>query len=651
MPGAEHARSGAGDATPGQPAHPLGRARVPATASRSPVGAAGAVELRPDPVLVVAICGRRDVDLTGEDAGRLGHAADALFAALADECARIVAADSDLFGSMPARLRIVTNLTGGADLVVATAAQRTGAEIRVVLPYDPAIRGAEMPDVAVAAMFTDLMAGAGDPFVLDGSPGVPQAHERAAAAILDASDILVAVWADGLGRGRDPTGDIVQEAVDRRMPVLLLPERQEDGVALIDDPDELLLPPVAADLPRVAFGENIDRVLGRAFAPPVSPHERRALREWLDEPRRLTSHRPEYRLLLKLAEARRHGSHLLSQPEEWRQAQISAERVSKAAGQAVERLEALSARVEVVAGFYGEQVRSGIVARYILAAFGSIMVAVFALVAPGFGFAWLLIQAAIAVVTIAEARVSDRRRWNERWLDYRSLAERLRCDRFLQPIGIATVRLDAQTSAEDPAWMRWMHIRHLRTHWAGGRIAPDVVKTATRHLVEVEIPSQIGYHEGAVVRARSLSRRLRILGVGAVAAALAACFGLMAVRASGDSSQSLYAVMQVMLIVLPAIYLAANGLRAEAGFDLAASRSEQALGTLHRVRRRIEARPATFDRLVQASRAAAAAMILDTVDWRIGVQRSRQPYRAASPDRPSSVPAPAVTPGSEYPRR
>ncbi len=592
-----------------------------------PAASPAEAPLRPDPVLAIAVIGHQGFGPEGEDAERLAREARQVFAALDADTARIAAENAALYGPSPPRLRVVTGLRDGADLVIAAAALEAGLEIRAVLPGPPALCRAALASDAARRLFDEILAAAPEPFFLCGDPAQPADRARAGASLIDRADLLLAFWNRKAGWSRAGTASLVQEAVDRRLPVLVLPQRPGDAVTVIDDPDELLLPAHAADLPHVSFALNRDRVLARAFAPPASAYEKRALAEYLVEPLRPQSHRFEYRLFLALARRRAPGSLGLPQSEEWARARAVAALVSPRAAGAVDRMRLLQARQEELAAFYGHRVRSGIVLRYVLAGLGSFLVAIFALLKPEFGLAWLVVQAVITAVTIGETTYALLRRWDERWLDYRSLAERLRCDRFLQPIGIATVRLDAQTSAEDPAWMRWYHRRTLRSCWVGGEIGPAAAEAAWTHLAGTEIEGQIRYHEAAGLRFEDLERRLLWIGTGAVLCTLAASIVLIAVEQAALEGFSLLAPIKIALVTLPAVFLAARGLRAEAGLELAASRSRQALNALREVRRRMEAAPASFDRLDQASRAAAAAMILDTMDWRIGVQRSRSPYR------------------------
>ena len=417
--------------------------------------------------------------------------------------------------------------------------------------------------------------------------------------------------------------------------------RDGDAITLIDDPENHLLPPLAVTLPRIDLGANLDRVVARAFAPPAGEFERQALRECLAERPAPLSRRPEYRALLSIAERRPATGPSLSVEEEWRCAEAVAALVSPEAAAGVVRMRRLQGRMEELAAFYGERARSGVVLRYGMPAVGAVFIALLAVALPQYSLAWLGVQAVVMSLLVGESTWGARRRWGERWLDYRSLAERLRCDRFLNPCGIGSRRIEDETSAEDPAWMRWVHRRVANGEWVGGTVSRPVVETAMRHLVEVEIPGQIRYHRGAAIRYRSLGRRLGLIASASAGGMLAASLVLLVLPTQGPWLGALANLLLSLLIVLPSLFLASRGLRAEGGYELAASRSADAAATLRRLADLIETSPAEYGRLVRASLAAARAMILDTVDWRVGLQRSRTPYRG-EPETPAGSAQPPV---------
>ena len=618
---------------------------------------------RPPPVLIVAVAGHRG--LSADETARIEAAALPLFEALTREAARVAVADAAFFDGTPSRLRVVARVSGESDLAMLAAAERAGCELRAILPWgarhtstwvpppppfgrSPSPVGGGDADGASSSL---PPAGEGDhaqhggggyatlerthqaPLDLAGEAGDAYRAAEAGQAMLDRADILVAFWRGEPDPSPGSVAALVQQAVNRRMPVLLLPVREGDGVQVIDDPENHLLPPLAVVLPRIDLGGNLDRVVARAFAAPAGAFERQALAECLAERAAPHSRRPEYRALLAIAARLRPATSALSSEEEWRRAEAVAALVSPEAAAGVVRMRRLQIRMEELAAFYGERARSGVVLRYGMPAVGAVFIALLAVALPQYSLAWLGVQAVVMTLLVSESTWGARRRWGERWLDYRSLAERLRCDRFLNPCGIGSRRIEDETSAEDPAWMRWVHRRIQNGEWAGGTVSPAVVAAALRHLDEVEIPGQLRYHQGAAIRHRSLGRRLGLIASASAGGMLAASLILLVLPTGGPWLGVVANLLLSLLIVLPSLFLASRGLRAEGGYELAASRSAEAAATLRRLSRLIEASPPEYGRLVRASLTAARAMILDTVDWRVGLQRSRTPYRG-EPEAP-----------------
>lgn len=574
---------------------------------------------RPAPVLAVGLAGDGGIEALAQAWAR----AREVVGDLRQECARVVERDAAFFAPAPPRIRVVTRLAGDMDRALTEGARAAGAEVAVVSADESGAIAFTSPGVGDTASCSSWKLARTD----------ARSAARAGEALLSQSDILIASWDGRADAAPGSTGALVQEAVERRMPVVLLARKADGEIQIIDDPEVNLLPAVAAELPRVRLAENLDRVLARSFAPPSDRVERRALAAFLSEPRAPRTLRPEYRGLLLLASHRQpatgNAEPALTDRQEWDRAIALAASVSPANAAAVARQQLRYARMEELAAFYGERARSGTVLRYSGPAFGALMIALLAIVAPGWSLAWLGVQGMVITLTIVEATLAVRGRWGERWLDYRSLAERLRCDRFLAPFGIGLGRLEMDAEVADPAWMRWCHRRLLREHWPDGAVTDTEVEAAFRHLAEVEVAGQIRYHEAAATRFRSLERRLRLISAGAVLCIVLSTLALFGLTLLQERPRALGALLMIFLIIMPSVFLASRGLRLEGAFMLAASRSERALAALRQLRQRIPTVPHDFDRLVQASRAAAAAMLRDTVDWRVGVQRSRTPYRSA----------------------
>ena len=124
-------------------------------------------------------------------------------------------------------LVVVSALAEGADRIVARQVlARPGSRLIALLPLDPVDYVADFADVASVQEFTDLLGAADEVEVIKGAPSDDwsreAAYERAGHAMLDRSDVLLALWDGEPGRGRGGTAEMVFEAglIGRRCEVI-----------------------------------------------------------------------------------------------------------------------------------------------------------------------------------------------------------------------------------------------------------------------------------------------------------------------------------------------------------------------------------------------------------------------------------------------
>jgi hypothetical protein len=124
---------------------------------------------------------------------------------------------------------VLSNLAEGADRLVAELVlTRPGARLEVVLPLAAEAYIDDFDSDVSRRRFTDLMDRATSVVVVDQLVGEARdiAYERAGHAIVDASDVLVALWDGRPARGRGGTAEIVQYALDHDVLVeMILVER------------------------------------------------------------------------------------------------------------------------------------------------------------------------------------------------------------------------------------------------------------------------------------------------------------------------------------------------------------------------------------------------------------------------------------------
>ena len=111
----------------------------------------------------------------------------------------------------------VSSLAEGADRIVARQVlARPGGRLVALLPFEPVDYILDFADAASVQEFTDLLGAADENQVILGSPTDDwtreAAYERAGHAVLDRSDLLVALWDGQPAQGRGGTAEVVSEA-------------------------------------------------------------------------------------------------------------------------------------------------------------------------------------------------------------------------------------------------------------------------------------------------------------------------------------------------------------------------------------------------------------------------------------------------------
>jgi hypothetical protein len=194
---------------------------------------------------------------------------------------------------------------------------------------------------------------------------------------------------------------------------------------------------------------------------------------------------------------------------------------------------------DALAEHYAHLTRSSIVLNYIMAA-GAVAMALtgYALgwtdehhPRHGWAVAWIAIEMALIVTIVANTWVGNEGRWHERWMDYRLLAERLRLQRTLAPLGRITpdTRRPAHMSFGDlrGTWVGWYFRTLVRElGMIPGRYDRAYVEGAravVTNLLAAKTTGQIGWHGGNKDRCQTVDHRLHRMGTGLFIATGMAC--------------------------------------------------------------------------------------------------------------------------------
>ncbi len=160
-----------------------------------------------------------NVGVTGHRAARLPPGALATAPAAIEAVLRLLA-----IAAAPTPPTLHTPLATGADQFAATAARSAGYRVHALLPFAATTYAADFTDGAEREAFSAQLAAADRVTALAGCDGEPAAAYIAVGrAIIEASDIMIAVW-DGAQRiVPGGTAHVVALALEAERPVIHIP--------------------------------------------------------------------------------------------------------------------------------------------------------------------------------------------------------------------------------------------------------------------------------------------------------------------------------------------------------------------------------------------------------------------------------------------
>lgn len=135
--------------------------------------------------------------------------------------------------------RLLSPLAEGADRLVARLALESGWQLVSVLPFPRQDYERDFITSDSRAEFSWFLAQAGEVRELggvrEGSTGPDQAYAAVGNAVLEGSDLLIALWDGERARGPGGTGEVVDAALARGTPVIWIDARPPHGVMVLPD--------------------------------------------------------------------------------------------------------------------------------------------------------------------------------------------------------------------------------------------------------------------------------------------------------------------------------------------------------------------------------------------------------------------------------
>jgi hypothetical protein len=574
----------------------------------------------------VGVTGHRELI---SDPGSIEQSLVTVLNALSQALHHAAKKDAAFFSPAKPKLRFVTMAAEGADLSGTSAAMAAGADVALIMPFACAEYCADVQPANLSRL-RQLLARASSSFELPGRRDEgPRAYERANDIILENIDLLIAVWDGARARGRAGTGDVVQRAANMGLPIIVIDPKNPAVPAILEAPDDQnLASSQVTELNRKAGLDDFAGLVEQIICPPPDRQGRQALRDLLAEEPHKASPRFEYRILMGWLARESSKKKSPSTGDAMPETLANREGTDSIATNAAEfaRLNRRQRFIDDLAVVYGDLFRSSSVSAYLLVIAGALAAGIVWVVFPWLATTAIAVQAIVNGLVLLDTAIGSKRRWQERWLEYRVVAQRLHWIRLLHPLGLSVAKPVPGTGKGDKdSWVNWYVTRFARSlDLPTGAADAAYLASATRELQKY-LRQQSSYHHLSLRRLGLLEARLALIAHAALIAAIfvAAALGIEVIRAGSSESVGWKPVAILLLTILPATTTAMNGLRAEMDFDRLIERSAQTAVLLARINRALSSAPVTYDRLAVAAARSGAVMDNEMSEWRFVLESRR----------------------------
>ncbi len=603
----------------------------------------------------VGVVGHRPNRLVQADLEVLSDVLHRVLAEVKTAVETFAARHQELFSDASPVLRAVSPLAEGTDRMFARQALALGYELCCPMPFAQAEYEKDFaPEKAgeenSLAAFGEILAQAEKAarlttFELDGTRAREgPAYGAAGRVVLNQSDLLVVVW-DGLPpAGGGGTVQTLHEAMAYRVPVLWIDAHAPHSRQLLRDASDLAcLDTIQRCVPALGKDVNLNSVVEQTLSAPQlsqagtrKPH---LLKAFLGERKPLLNPAFLWKLFRDLAGSNRFSFQSWIVPDF--ENAIESKWPTDGAGIAAwvnRRLRPHYAWADKLADYYADYYRSSFVATYLLAAFAVAL----ALIPWTMGWTTSAQHAPETICTAVELLViafiiglvawGRTRRWHERWMDYRLVAELTRQLRLLIPLGGGRPfpRLAPHLGRygnPHESWMYW-YVRAIER--AAGlprqRVTREFLCECLGELDEI-IRGQMDFHRQNSERSERLDHRLHALGLwlfGLTAAAVAFHFTPHLVVWAGGSlhwSEGFIRTLTAISAVFPALGGALAAINNQAEFARLAKRSHAMADRLELLHQEISAlrksEQPTSTRTIEIAVRAAQLMVDEVSDWRV----------------------------------
>lgn len=516
-------------------------------------------DLRPRVALRVGVVGHRAERLVGVDREAIRETLEALLRQ-SRESAVLATTDAAHYRPDGPGLTLLTGMADGTDREAVRAAHADASwAVHAILPFPVAAHPADSQEALRAAI-----EGCAEVTVLDGVTGRYDAYVPLSMVLVEQADVLVAVWDGERARGVGGTAEVVQRARRDSVPIIRIDPTAPRAPWLEDLS--------AADQGRAAGVERLPAMLATLLAPPA--HDP-VLAQFLaaDFPRRPRSRLYDRLVHFAAGTKRPPGGAMPADPAEscaaqWRASwrQLPNECVAALTGRFAEA----HGWADAAAVWYGAAFRQSFTAIFLLT--------VFAVLAAGIGAAEFETMGPIpeaAEVTLLLAvlffvRQGRQSRSQDRWLQFRSLAERIRHLAMLWPLARTTalvrvpeaIRPAGHAASDREGWVAW-YLRAVGRDAGliGGTLDAQHTSAVRDWFLAAELIPQQRFHQAVANRSAKIHHPMEAWAerfvVLAVLLAIARLSGVVGFITADLLEWSAPRILEVELIINPSLHAAA----------------------------------------------------------------------------------------------
>jgi hypothetical protein len=518
-------------------------------------------------------------------------------------------------------LSLVCALAEGADTMAANAARAEAIAFDVVLPFERAEYEKDFSEHAIHGFRTNLSQ-ARTVLELSGSRADEgKSYEAAGLAVLDCTDLVIAVWDGGPSAGRGGTAELTAEAARRGMPIVYV---DANGAA----PTRILWAGLEAghstamhimDHPSAPLERAVLPVVDSLLRPPDGEDEQAGLAQFFSENEPRFIARQSFPLLMALFCARwpRRADFFPVTPKT-----LAAHAAAENPGASPLLADAFG-WADAVSVYFSQTFRGTFVGNFAAMAL-AVIVAASSLLADRLDIpvqAFAVAELLLIVWVFFNTRAGLKHRWHERWVEPREVAERLRIALPMSMLG--TRPLGPYGAAQ--TWTGWYVRALVRAAGLGGGKMDAARLAAAKSALNTLLQEQLQYHKTAADRFDKLNRRMKLAGEAALGLTILAIVAHLFAGNPPGASDSLarfpaHNLFTAITTGLPALGAAIFGIRIIGDFEGTASRAGRMSGQIARLLAALEKVPAGFHALRAFSHDAEAVMLGEVASWRLSAE-------------------------------